>query len=438
MATRGAGGLVSALGPLIADTDAMWIAAAISEGDRAAAREGVIAAEGFRTRTLAIDPAQYRMAYNVICNATLWFVHHHLFDLARRPRFDTRWREAWDAYRSMNLEFAKVVVEEAPADATILVQDYHFALMAPIIRANRRDLRTVHFSHTPFAGPDQLRVLPDDVAGVMLEAMASYDACGFHTERWARSFDAACEEIIGDTPNTFVSPLAPDPDDIRANAVSPACGAELADLEVRLGERKLIARVDRIELSKNLLRGFHAFDDLLARYPEWRGRVVFGAFVYPSREGLPEYLAYRSEVERVVAQINERWGSADWQPILLDASDNYARSIAALRRYDVLLVNPIRDGLNLVAKEGPLVNETDGVLLLSPEAGVWAEVGAAAIRVNPFDEAGTADALNRALSMTANERTIHATRLRRVAEARTPGDWLKEQLSAATSAPPHD
>jgi trehalose 6-phosphate synthase len=433
VAKRGAGGLVSGLAPLVMNTDTTWIAAAMSDADRAVSAQGLIEAEGFRMRMLDLDPNLYRMSYDVICNATLWFVHHHLYELARRPRFDQRWHQAWDAYRAINVEFAKVVVDDAPENAVVLVQDYHLALLAPFIRANRRDLRTVHFTHTPWAEPDLLRVLPDDVVGVLLEAMTAHDACGFHTARWARAFDRCCEEIIGDAPRTFVAPLATDPDDIRETAASDACTRELDELDAALHGRRLITRVDRIELSKNLLRGFHAFDELLERYPEWRGTVVFGAFVYPSREGLPEYLAYRSEVETLVARINERWRTDDWQPILLDTSDNYARSVAALRRYDVLLVNPIRDGLNLVATEGPLVNDHDGVVVLSPEAGAWAELGGEALRANPFDQSGTADALHRALSMDRAERALHAAAMRALAERRTPADWLHDQLAAATS-----
>lgn len=204
-----------------------------------------------------------------------------------------------------------------------------------------------------------------------------------------------------------------------------------AELAAEVGDRRLLVRVDRIELSKNLLRGFLAYDDLLDAYPEWRERVVFGAFVYPSREGLPEYLAYRQEVERVVADVNRRWATPGWTPILFDPSDDFPRSVAALALADVLLVNPVRDGLNLVAKEGTLVSARESVLVLSPEAGVWEEVGATAVRAHPFDVAGTADALHEALSLPAEERSARHRRRLDIVTARTPQDWLADLLGAA-------
>ena len=215
------------------------------------------------------------------------------------------------------------------------------------------------------------------------------------------------------------------------SAASPACDAALADIEEEVGDRRVIARVDRIELSKNLLRGFLSFDDLLERWPEWREQVVFVASVYPSRTGVPAYLDYQDEVERRVARVNERWATAGWTPIVYDTRDDYPRSVAVLRRADVLLVNPIRDGLNLVAKEGGIVNQRDAVLCLSREAGVWDEVGEAAVQVPPFDVAGTADALDLALRMPAEERKARAERLRTLAAARKPADWLADQLAAA-------
>lgn len=144
------------------------------------------------------------------------------------------------------------------------------------------------------------------------------------------------------------------------------------------------------------------------------------------RESLPEYLAYRTETEHVVQRVNERWGSPGFTPVVLDLEDDFAATVATLRRYDLLLVNPIRDGLNLVAMEGPVVNEHDGVLALSREAGAFDELADVSVEVNPFDVTGTAAAIARGLSMSPNERRSRAHELRRRVRSRTPAQWLSE------------
>jgi len=426
---RGGGGLITVVGGALEGTDATWLAAALSDADEKAAEQGVIDAEGYRVRTIVVeDLAGY---YDVISNGTLWFLYHGLFDAPRRPRFDRVWRSAWDAYRRVNETFARAIAEDAPDGAAVLVQDYHLALVPGALRALRDDVRIVHFHHTPFAGPDAMRMLPSDVAEELLHGLAAADACGFHDRRWASAFEASCRELIGTVPRTYVSPAGADAEDIGKVAASDACASKLRELDELVGDRKLLVRVDRIELSKNIVRGFLAFEDLLRTHPEWRERVVFGAFVYPSREGLSEYLAYRTEVEGTIARINEEWATPTWTPILYDAKDDFPRSVAALRRYDVLLVNPVRDGLNLVAKEGPIVNERDGALVLSQESGVAGELGAVALMVNPFDIAATADTLHAALSMSAEDRAAHSAAVRAAASARTPNDWFADQLQAA-------
>jgi len=433
VAKRGAGGLVSGLGPLVSGTEATWVAAAMSPGDREAAALGVVDAEDFRVRLLAVDDEIYRLAYDVVSNQALWFVHHGLYDLPSEPAFGRAFRDAWQAYRDVNDAFADAVAEDAPKGAAVLVQDYHLSLLGERLAERRPDLAAVHFAHTPFATPTWLRTLPTAVAEELLRGLAAHAACGFHSQRWAADFRACCADLLGVRPTTFVSPLPADPGDVGATAASPASDAALAGIDEIVGDRLVVARVDRIELSKNIVRGFLAFDDLLDRHAEWRGRVTFLASVYPSRTGVEAYLQYQREVEAVVAGISERWATPDWTPIVYDTRDDYPWSVSALRRADVLLVNPIRDGLNLVAKEGAIVNERDAVLCLSPEAGVWDELAEAAIEVHPFDVAGTADALDRALRMPADERRTRAARLRELAVARRPADWLADQLAAARS-----
>jgi trehalose 6-phosphate synthase len=427
---RGAGGLVSGIGPLMTEVGATWVAAAITDGDREAATDGVIDAGGFQVRMLAIDRETYRLAYDVVSNSVLWFAHHGLFDLSREPTFDHSWPDAWAAYRDLNSAFAGAVAAEAPDGALVLVQDYHLCLVAGLLAATRPDLRCVHFSHTPFAPPVWLSPLPDACVRELLEGMGAHRSCGFHTSRWAEDFRSSASLLAGVAASTFVSPLASDPDEVRAVAASEACAAALHELDEVVGDRAVIGRVDRVELSKNLLRGFLAYDDLLARHPEHRERVVFVAFAYLSRGSIAAYTRYRADVERTVAEINERWGTPGWQPIMLEVEDDFPRSVALMRRADVLLVNPIRDGLNLVASEGALVNERDAVLALSPEAGAWEHLGKEALRVPPFDVRGTSEVLHQALTIPAGDRRRRAAALRALAEARTPRDWLADQRAA--------
>lgn len=430
VARRGAGGLISGLGPIVRHTDSLWISAAMTDGDRAASHTGVSAHDGFRSLLVDVDAATYAASYDLICNQILWFVHHGMFDRMRTPRFDRTTQHAWTAYRQVNEAFASAVVEHAPPGARVLIQDYHLALVAQRVRERRPDLRLAHFSHTPFATPSEFSVLPDAMASELLVGMAAHDVCVFHTERWRAAFVANCDRLLGEHPPTAVGPLASDPDDIAAVAASPACDEALATLDQRVDARTVIGRVDRIEPSKNIVRGFEAFDLFLTEHPEWHGRVVFAASIYPSRQNLPVYQAYRQEVETRVGLVNARHGTPDWRPIELDTRDHFPSSIALLRRADVLLVNPVRDGLNLVAAEGALVNEHDAVLLLSPEAGIFDELADVVVPVPPFDLAGTADAMHFALELSADERASRFAALRTKAAGRTPKDWLDDQLTA--------
>jgi trehalose 6-phosphate synthase len=416
---------------------ATWVASAMGEADRAAVAAGLMYDDGLRIELVEPEPDIYNMAYNVVSNAMLWFCHHHLFDAARRPRVDRRWMEAWDAYREFNVLFAQRVAKVAPEGGRVLVQDYHLALVGSELSRLRPDLRSSHFTHTPFADPSVLRMLPTAVGAELLTAMSDFGTCGFHTERWAAAY-RACQEDIGGRGTgrrpvpTFVSALSTDEASLRAEAEHPSVPQALAEIEELIGGpgRQVIVRVDRMELSKNLLRGFWAFEELLEGDPRLLERVVFMALAYPTRQGLPEYLAYENEVESTVARINERWGTPGWTPIVLLVEDDYHRSLAALTRYDVLLVNPVRDGLNLVAKEGPLLNARNGILALSREAGAFEELGTAALEINPFDVSGTAAVLARALDMGIDERASRSDSLRRAVRARQPSDWLNDQLEA--------
>jgi trehalose 6-phosphate synthase len=429
---RGGGGLVSGLAPLVERGEATWIAAPLSDADRAAARAGRVEADGMSVHLLDLDPAEHALAYDVVSNETLWFVHHGLFDLTRQPAYDPRWWEAWEAYRRVNERFARAIARLAPPDAVVLVQDYHLTLTAPLLRRERPDLRSVHFHHTPFAGPDGLRALPAEPRAELLGALAEHDACGFHTEDWAEGFRASAARWGHPPRSVFTSTLSSDRAELEEVARSEACRVAHEQLCAATGDRALLVRVDRMELSKNIVRGFAAYDLLLELRPDLRGRVEFLACCYPSRVGVPAYAAYRDEVHAEVERVNARWATDGWTPIRLETDDDFPRSVAALRRADVLVVNPVRDGLNLVAKEGPVVNERDAQLVLSTEAGAYRELHPAADAVDPFDLVATARAMADALDRPRPERAARARQLRELATARTPADWLADQLRAVS------
>jgi trehalose 6-phosphate synthase len=438
-ASRGAGGIVSALLPLVhgngtADTERQaWVAAAIDDGDRGAVVAGAAQVPGLDLHLLELDPGLHRLHYDVVSNAVLWFLHHGLFDLPRRPRFDQHFRAAWEGYVAVNSAFASTVAAAAAPNERVLVHDYQLALVPGMVRETRPDLRVVHFTHTPFCGPNSIRVLPTDVARDLCASMSAVP-CGFHTDRWARAYQASAAEILGAdhavTPS-FATPLGPDPVALATLAASDATARAAAELAEVVGDRMLILRSDRIDLSKNIVRGFAAYDHLLEQHPEWNGRVVFVALLNRSRESLAEYLAYEQEVDQAAARVNERHGTAAWQPVVVDTRDDYEQTIAGFARYDVLLVNPVKDGLNLVAKEGPIVNTRSGVLVLSPEAGAYDELHEAALPIHPYDIEHGAAALHEALAMAGDERDERASRLRELALVHTPQTWLAELLAHA-------
>jgi trehalose 6-phosphate synthase len=204
--------------------------------------------------------------------------------------------------------------------------------------------------------------------------------------------------------------------------------AEFEDELLRRRRDFLILRVDRADLSKNVLRGFTGFDIFLDQHPEFRERVTFVAQMMPSRTDVPEYAEYLERIEALVAVVNHRHGTPDWMPIQLKLRDDLDEAVAAYKHYDVLLVNAMFDGMNLVAKEGPLVNERHGVSILSENTGAHEELGEYALSVNPFDVQELADAINSALTLAPDNRARRAEGLKRIVTRRDPGDWIDEQL----------
>jgi trehalose 6-phosphate synthase len=451
---RGGGGLVSGLSGVTKDDGVLWVCAALSDGDRRAVRlapGGRVDQSGYDTgalRMLDIPPATFHRAYNAVANSTLWFVNHLLYDIPNAPVFGTMFQREWESYRDYNGAFALALAEEAGHEARVMVQDYHLTLTPAMLRAERPDLRIAHFSHTPWAPPEYFSLLPDEVAHEVLEGILASDHAGFLTGRWASAFMDCCEALLGAvvdragrtvthegrTTRIGVHGLGVDGEALWARACEPDVESHMAALREQVGDRRLIVRIDRTELSKNIVRGLMAYREFLAAHPEWHGRVVHVAFAYPSRHDLPEYREYTAAVQRCAKEIEDEYATEDWEPLILNVNDDYPRSLAAYRMADVMLVNPIRDGMNLVAKEAPVLSRT-AALVLSREAGAAVELGEHALVVNPYDVSGTASALHQALVMPEEERRRRRDKLEAAATALPPSKWFAAQLAALDDDP---
>jgi trehalose 6-phosphate synthase len=439
---------VTALSGVLQLSGGLWIASAMSDEDRdqvAAGRLSDAASEAHHDlRYLSFDPEVYDRFYNGISNRVLWFVHHLLWDIPRVPTFDDVTRDAWEAYVAVNRVFAEAMADEGgDGHRTVyLVQDYHLCLAPAMLRELRPRARIAHFSHIPFADAGYLRILPAPMRRALIEGLLGADVVGFQAKAWAWNFLRACQAST-DARVDFrrqtvqwqdrlvrvkVYPISIDAEALRKAAVGDEVGRAARNLARWRGDRKLVLRVDRAELSKNILRGFEAYEIFLENRSEWRGRVVFLAHLNPSRTDIPEYGTYLTECRAAVRRINARFGRKGWKPVRLSVRDDVAITLAAFALYDALLVNPVFDGMNLVAKEGAVLNEENGVLILSENAGAFEELGEHALTVNPFDVAQTAEAIAVALQMPQDERARRAAALRERVEGNRLDRWVQAQL----------
>ncbi len=462
---RGGGGLVTALTGLASHRDAVWVASAMTEHDAEQARAHagrpfkVRSPDGgeYRIRLVASDPEAYDRFYNIFANPMLWFIQHYLWDLSNAPDIRRHEVEAFEyGYNVVNDDLAQAVLEEIEGQTqpTVMVHDYHLYTLPAVVRRTRPDAFLHHFIHIPWTQPDAWRVLPSAIRGEIFDGVLSNDIIGFHTRSYRDNFLQCCRDLTDYAVDATAGvvrvgerevwvrayPLPIDYEATRALAQRDAVRVYEQEL-LRRRRDHLILRVDRADLSKNVLRGFTAFDIFLEQHPEFRERVTFVAQLMPSRTDVVEYAEYLERIEALVAVVNHRHGTPDWMPIQLKLRDNLDEAIAAYKHYDVLLVNAMFDGMNLVAKEGPLVNERNGVSILSENTGAHEELGEWALSVNPFDVQELADSIHAALTMEPAERAWRARGLQEIVTSRNPGDWIDEQLAdvrkkASVAAPP--
>jgi trehalose 6-phosphate synthase len=437
-ARRGGGGLVTALRSLVQYHDVTWLASAITEEDRAVAGEtfAETAADGspYKLRLVAHDRQAYDWYYNVVANPMLWFVQHSLWELPYSPKIDAAFHRAWaEGYVAVNASFAAAVdaeLERTP-DAAVFFHDYHLYLAPRMVRERRPDAALMHFVHIPWPQPDYWSVFPKEARCAIHDGLIANDIIGFHTERWRRNFIYSVRELLGEdvTAKTVTAPISVDAAEFAELAQSDAVlRAEQEILAAR--PEKLIVRVDRTDPSKNIVRGFRAFELYLDARPEMHRRVGMLALLDPSRQDIPEYAEYLGAIQREARRVNDRFQQSGWRPIDLQIADDFAKSVAAYKQFDVLLVNAIFDGMNLVAKEAPLINECDGVVVLSENAGAHAELGEWALTVNPFDVEGQAEAIEIALAMDAAERRGRLDAIRAHVREHDLNRWTDTLLAA--------
>jgi trehalose 6-phosphate synthase len=444
--SRGAGGLVTALNAVSRRSEkAVWIASAESEEDIEVSRESApYEVEDLRVTFVEHEPEAYDLMYHQLANPLLWFVQHGLYDLPYAPTLGDDTRRAWEeGYVTVNRNFAQAVSRtvEGEESSIVLLHDYHL-YMTPLFVRERlgADAFISLFVHIPWPGPDYWGILPKYIREGVLTSLLSADVVAFHTRHYARDFAETAAQVLGARYDTEEAIIYHGDREVRVKAypisIDPAEFEELAHSEAVLEQEefvrslpgKLLLRVDRMDLSKNVVRGFQAYGRMLERHPEMVGEVTFLAQLQPSRGDIPEYARYAEVVQESAEVINERHGNASWKPIELSVQDNFPLSVAAYKNYDALLVNAVRDGMNLVAKEAAVVNGRDGVLVLSENAGAYEELAEHALVVNPFDLDEQADAIHEALTMGDQERSRRAKALRETVFSNTIEDWVEAQM----------
>ncbi len=453
-ARRGSGGVVTALSSLAQMVEFTWVASSIGEGDRKVSESG----QGARFRSpfpghriylrFVVTPRRvYHKYYNIFCNPLLWFLQHYMWNSPYNPNLDASVHDAWHGgYVEVNKAFAQSIIDESqddPKPPIVMIHDYHLYLASEYVRNALPGSVIHHFTHIPWPTPRYWQLLlPSYVIRSICKGLCASDIVGFQTIHDVRNFLDTCAEflpeseidytkmeILSEGHKTLVRayPISINVEEIRRMANSPRA-LEYEQKLLPLCNESTIIRVDRAEPSKNVVRGFKAFSLLLSRYPELQGRVNFLAFLVPSRTHIRQYQRYMDEIEQVIKEINSTFGNDEWHPVHTFIENNYTQAIAGMKLYDVMLVNSVIDGMNLVAKEGPVVNTSRGVLILSETTGAHKQLAQGALSVSPSDIEGTMQAMYQALTMSAEEREQRATTLAQIIQKEDISHWIQCQL----------
>ncbi len=454
-ARRGSGGVITALIEAGSQMEMSWVAMAMTEGDRLAVKEapqkGRLASpvhgNKLHLHYVVIPKAAYRKHYEIISNQVLWFLQHYLYDPTGFSITPKKIQDAWEnGYRLANQAIAEAVCAEIESENSrpiVMLHDYHLYLAPQMIRQRHPTIAMQQFIHIPWPDARCWHFLPSNIAQDIYQGLAGNDIIGFQTERDARNFLEGARTVLEGAVVDFEegalwwqgqrTQARSYPISISVTAerklVKSAAGKRGAERIHPLLNEYTIMRVDRIEPTKNILRGFQAYEQMLEDHAELHGKVNFLAFLVPSRQSLPEYKRYTADVMKIINKVNKKYGTPDWQPITAFCQNDRTLALAAMQFYDVLMVNPIIDGMNLVAKEGPVVNQNNGVLLLSRTVGAFQQLGKASIPTSPTDVAETAQALYKALTLPEEERHRLSTTARLVVERQDLDAWMLRQIA---------
>ncbi len=448
---RGAGGVVTALLTLAEVTAADWVCCARNDEERKMVEEhgDTWNAPLLRSETklhyVTPTPEQYEQYYSVIANPVLWFIQHYLWDLAQQPIINGRIHRAWgDGYVEVNRQVAQKVIDvgqQLPHRPLVMVHDYQLYLVPKMVREQLPGAIIHHFIHIPWPTAQYWKVLPKEMRSAILQGLLGCDIVGFQSSLDVRNFLMTCEENAGLQVDEREKAVLIDGRVVYARAypisIDVATTTRLAFShgvmveEHRLRDwrpKQLIVRIDRTDPSKNIVRGFLAYEKLLVHHPELKGEVQFWAFLQPSRQDVAVYRTYLRRVRQIAARINSQHRRDGWMPVRLEFGENVRKAMAALRNFDVLLVNPVYDGLNLVVKEGALVNRAEGMIVLSENAGAHEELQRHVLSVNPFDVEATAEAIYQGLTMSADERRKRSEAAREVVRTNDISRWITRQV----------
>jgi trehalose 6-phosphate synthase len=430
---RAAGGLVNTFDSLRGRKDVTWFAVPMSDAERETARRGPITQQGFEVRFVSMERQDYHYAYNEVYNGVLWPICHGMTGLASTRLRTSAWSALWEGYKTYNRHVSEAIAAHLPDGSLVLAQDLYFVFLATELeRLGATNLKSVLFLHLPFATPTEFAVLPSPIEREILSSLTRFGAVGFQTQRWERAFNRCCRSLGVEPPRTFVAAAGPPMIRLNKDSASPECAKELAHLEAALAGRQMLAQLDRMEPAKNLLGSLQAYDALLRTWMEIKGEVIFVILAHLTRQDLGEYQDYAARVRRLCKTINETHGSPSWQPVLLREDFPHFLHVAALRRYDVLLVNSVRDGMNLIALEGPQLNERHGVSVVSPGVGAFERQRGWVLQSNPHDAGVTAGVLHDALTLDAQRRVRRFVGLRAVSVKIGKDDELvNSQVEAA-------